>query len=32
VGEEVIYRVVQKGFNTGKINVNNKNIGKSVFM
>jgi hypothetical protein len=32
VGEEVIYRVVQRGISTGKININNRNIGRSVFM
>lgn len=32
IGEEEIFRVVRKGIATGKIDVNNRNIGRAVFV
>lgn len=31
IGESKIFRIVQRGINTGKINVSNRNIGRGVF-
>ena len=31
IGEDTLFRVVQRGINTGKININQRNLGRSVF-
>ena len=32
IGEDTLFRVVQRGINTGKININQRNLGRSVFV